>query len=155
VLVTEASASSGTLITAGFAADQGRDVCAVPGSILSGTSRSCHDLIRDGAVIVERADDIPRIPAERHETADMIPGDNHAENAAVLRKGYSDSDSRGKAGGHEARILNILEAAPLTLAAIAANSGLSLRTAALSLAVLQSKKLVCLHRGLYTRTFNR
>ena len=54
VLVTEASRFSGTLITAGFAADYGRDVCAVPGSILSGTSRSCHDLIREGATIVNR-----------------------------------------------------------------------------------------------------
>ena len=58
VLVTEASASSGTLITAGFAADYGRDVAAVPGSILEHHSQSCHDLIRDGALLVESIDDI-------------------------------------------------------------------------------------------------
>lgn len=59
VLVTEASKASGTLITAGFAADQGRDVCAVPGSIIAGSSHSCHQLIREGAILVESLHDIP------------------------------------------------------------------------------------------------
>ncbi|MGI6617024.1 MAG: DNA-processing protein DprA [Saccharofermentanales bacterium] len=61
ILVTEASKASGTLITAGFAADQGRDVCAVPGSIISGSSHSCHQLIREGAILVETLHDIPAL----------------------------------------------------------------------------------------------
>lgn len=61
ILVTEASKASGTLITAGFAADQGRDVCAVPGSIISGSSHSCHQLIREGAILVESLHDIPAL----------------------------------------------------------------------------------------------
>ena len=58
VVVVEASESSGSLITAGCAARQGRDVMAVPGSILSGRNRGSHSLLKDGAKVVETADDI-------------------------------------------------------------------------------------------------
>ena len=58
VVVIEASEKSGSLITARCALDQGRDVLAVPGNVLSGRSRGAHALLRDGAKIVESADDI-------------------------------------------------------------------------------------------------
>jgi DNA processing protein len=58
VVVVEAAAGSGSLITASCALDQGRDVMAVPGNVLSGRNRGAHALIRDGAKIVEDADDI-------------------------------------------------------------------------------------------------
>ena len=58
VVVIEAGEKSGSLITARCALDQGRDVLAVPGNILSGRNRGAHALLRDGARIVESADDI-------------------------------------------------------------------------------------------------
>lgn len=58
VAVMEARAESGTMITTGFAADQGRDVFAVPGGILSADSRGCHRLLRDGAYLLEQASDL-------------------------------------------------------------------------------------------------
>jgi DNA processing protein len=58
VVVIEAGEKSGSLITARCALDQGRDVLAVPGNILSGRNRGAHALLRDGAKIVESADDI-------------------------------------------------------------------------------------------------
>jgi DNA processing protein len=58
VVVIEASERSGSLITAGCALEQGREVMAVPGNVLSGRNRGGHALIRDGAKIVECADDI-------------------------------------------------------------------------------------------------
>ena len=58
VVVVEASAKSGTLITARFAAEQGREVFAVPGSPLDPRCHGANGLIRDGANLVQSADDI-------------------------------------------------------------------------------------------------
>jgi DNA processing protein len=58
VLVIEAAAQSGSLITAQLAAEQGREVFALPGSIHSALAKGCHQLIRDGARLVETVDEV-------------------------------------------------------------------------------------------------
>src|SRR5450432_1154031 len=57
-LVIEASLNSGSLITARLAAERGREVFALPGSIHSPLARGCHRLIRDGAKLIETADEV-------------------------------------------------------------------------------------------------
>jgi DNA processing protein len=58
VIVIEASDKSGSLITAACALEQGREVMAVPGNVLSGRNRGGHALLRDGARIVETGEDV-------------------------------------------------------------------------------------------------
>jgi DNA processing protein len=101
VVVIEAGERSGSLITARLALEQGRDVLAVPGNVLTGRNRGAHGLLRDGAKIVESADDIleelgmgglaPSAPALQADPilACLVPGEPSDLDAMSERTGLS------------------------------------------------------------------
>ena len=73
VVVIESAAAGGSMITARFAGEQGRQVMAVPGRIDQDSSKGCHQLIRDGALMVTSVDDI--LEELRYERASQMEVD--------------------------------------------------------------------------------
>lgn len=73
-LVVEAALKSGSLITAGFAAEQGKLVFAIPGHIYNSQAKGCHHLIREGAILVDSVEQIIEdinLPRRIHQSAQM------------------------------------------------------------------------------------
>jgi len=128
-LVVEAARRSGSLITAGHAADQGREVFAVPGSIHNPQTRGCHELIRDGATLAESADEVLRELATLRGGAVSPPPDD-------LAGGTRDVDPALR------RLLDAIGYDPVHRDVIAARSGLTIDQLSSMLLVLELNELI-------------
>jgi DNA processing protein len=123
-LVVEAGRKSGALITADFALDQGRDVFAVPGSILSPASAGCNRLLREGAHVVTEVRDV----------LEVLHLDHLAEKQ-VAREILPDNPT-------EAKILDCLSAEPLHLDRLARAAALPIEEISSALVMMELKGMV-------------
>ena len=144
-LVVEAALASGSLITARMAAEQGREVFAIPGSIHAPQSRGCHALIRQGAKLVESAQDVL-------EELRMPPaaGKQSASSGAALldEEGSRDIDTRQT----ESPLLQALGFDPMGVDALVARTGMDAASLQVELLELELDGQVArLPGGLYQR----
>ena len=132
VMVVEAQLGSGSLITAGFAADQSREVFAVPGSVYSPLSSGPHRLIREGACLVETSADVL-------ETLGWPSGGLKADVTALNSPAWC------------AEILAAVDYAPTSINQIVERSGLTIGELCAMLIKMESAGLVRSVAGLYAR----
>lgn len=128
-LVVEAARRSGSLITARLAAEQGREVLAIPGSIHNPQSRGCHQLIRDGAAIVESPADIA---TELAGPASLLLDQNTSQ--TVEHKTEIDAASR--------RLLEVIGYDPVTCDILVQRSGLTIDKLSSMLLELEMNDLI-------------
>jgi DNA processing protein len=137
-LVVEAAAASGSLITARTAAEQGREVFAIPGSIHSPLSRGCHALIKTGAKLVESAQDV----------LDELSGFRGTGYASTTAKAPSGGDRPESAAG----LLAYMGHDPVDVDALCSRAGMSAEQVSSELLRLELDGLVAaLPGGLYQR----
>lgn len=119
-LVVEAALKSGSLITARMALEQGREVFAIPGSIHSTQSRGCHALIKQGAKLVESAQDVLE---ELNATAAPVR-DTVATFAADAADAADEAPDGSNLPDHQRTLLQALGFEPTSLDALQARTGL-------------------------------
>jgi DNA processing protein len=139
-LVVEAALRSGSLITASLAVEQGREVFAIPGSIHNPLARGCHQLIRQGAKLVETAQDILEELAPQLKAAITMP-DSGAAEASEDEPEELDEEYR--------RLLASLDAAPCSVDQLVARSGLTADAVSSMLLLLELQGYVVSTAGGY------
>jgi len=130
VIVVEAAARSGALISAEHAMEQGREVFAVPGRADSQMSRGCHRLLREGAKLVEHVDDVLEELGPLVEATPM-------EDGLVLRSG-----AELQLNEQEQAVLNAVNVEPTGVDDIVFASGLPVHRVLATLSVLEMRHLV-------------
>ncbi len=121
-LVVEAAKQSGSLITARFALEQGKEVFAVPGSIHNPQSKGCHALIREGAKLVESVEDIIEDLGPLYEASISDQSTILTNASSVIT---SSVDTSAPLQGEQNRLLESLGYDPITVNEIVERTGLT------------------------------
>lgn len=147
-LVIEAGLRSGSLITARLAAEQGREVFALPGSIHSPLARGCHKLIRDGAKLIETADEVLE---ELHAAGALLAQGLRERLDATNDETPSSAMAMPKRDPDYQRLLAALDASPCAVDELAHRTGLSAAALSSMLLMLELEGTVTTENGRYSR----
>lgn len=152
VLVVEAGIQSGSLITARLAAEQGREVFAIPGSIHNPLSRGTHRLIREGAKLVETAQDIFEELAPALSAHLQTPADHEAAKGNPAAPSSNDGDEHPALDPDHSRILELMGFDPISADSLIERSGLTPAEVSSILLMLElSGQVATMPGGLYMR----
>jgi DNA processing protein len=149
-LVVEAGLRSGSLITARCASEQGRDVFAIPGSIHNPLARGCHRLIRQGAALVESAEEIVEGLAPLAQRLGAHLRERLSDSASpATDSGTLACDAEAKSGRDPAcaRVLAALGHEALGIDRLAERTGLGIAALSSMLLVLELEGSVAVERG--------
>lgn len=156
-LVVEAAPQSGSLITARMAGDYGRDVLAVPGSPLDPRARGCNDLIRNGATLIQTADDVMEAISSfagggrYHSAPRRDAGEGQADFAFDMPDAPDPpSPAPGladKEAGTDAAFLSVLSITPVSVDELIRQSGLSPADVQMALLDLEMQGKIERHSG--------
>ncbi len=141
VVVVEAADRSGSLITARWAGEQGRAVMAVPGKVDSATSGGCHNLIRDGAVLVENADDVTEAVESLAEASSSHSPDEEEE-AERPDKDRQQEMREESLGNRERKLYDLLGDTPRHIDSLVEEVDLPVPVVSSTLVSLEIKGLV-------------
>jgi DNA processing protein len=130
VIIVEAAERSGALITATHAGEQGRDIFAVPGPVNSRMSQGCNRLIRDGAILIQDAQDVLEHLGPLFEAAQIAPD-------KVVR-----SPAELQLNEQEQSVLQAIEAIPSDLDAVIVRSGLAVSRVLSTVSALEMRGLI-------------
>ncbi len=130
VVVVEAAGRSGAQITASHASEQGREVFAVPGPADSRVSHGCHQLIRDGAKLIESVEDI------LEELGPLVEGVAR-DDGSVIRH-----PAELRLNEQERSVLNAIPAEPTDIDRVALHCGLPIQRVLATLSVLEIRHLI-------------
>jgi DNA processing protein len=148
VVVVEAALKSGSLITARFAADQGREVFAVPGSPLDPRCRGTNGLLRDGAHLVETAEDVTGVLAGLHDPLPRYPQSDAAGAVPGLKPAETlGQDEDGALAEVRAAVLEMLDPHPVPVDELVRRCQLSPAVLATALLELELAGRVLRHPG--------
>jgi DNA processing protein len=149
-LVVEAALPSGALITARRAADAGREVFALPGSIHNPMARGCHQLIREGAALVETPEEVlsllaPLAQSSREFLRGALPADAAAmAKSALLNGGETETGDRRE-------ILRAMSHDPVNIDQLCQRTGLTVGPLSAMLVSLELEGKITAEHGRYTR----
>ncbi|MCK5810642.1 MAG: DNA-processing protein DprA [Cocleimonas sp.] len=151
-LVVEAAVKSGSLISARYASEQGREVFAIPGSIHNPLARGCHQLIRQGAKLIETAEHILEELAPQLKQCLLNASEANLDNEIAPAENNSNIDDSPLADADQWLVLETMGYDPISIDQLVIQTGLTAEVLSSILLLLELNGFIAASgRGNYTR----